>query len=217
MERSRDSFEKLGIPFLYIIFAVGIAGHLINFTNGLMLLLTPYTLLICAVVVLYPFITNKNYKILIWILLTYLFTFIIEVIGVKTALVFGSYDYGGVLGLKIFDVPVIIGLNWVFVILGAIFISELIIKNIYFSSLLTALFAVLFDYFLEPVAIYLDYWSWSSEAVPLQNYIAWFIIAFIFAFVFGKLKLKTENVLPVHYFIVQIIFFLSLNVFLVKG
>lgn len=55
MERKRDNFEKLGIGFLYIIFSVGIAGHLFEATRDLMLFLTPYTLLICAVIVISPY------------------------------------------------------------------------------------------------------------------------------------------------------------------
>lgn len=113
--------------------------------------------------------------------------------------------------------PLIIGLNWVCIILGAIFISQLIVKDIMVSSLLTTLLAVLFDYLLEPAAVFLDYWNWMGSDIPIQNYAAWFVIAFIFAFAFGKLNLKTKHVLPLHYFIVQIVFFLSLNLFLVKG
>ena len=38
--------------------------------------------------------------------------FFIEVIGVKTGFIFGSYYYGAAMGIKILAVPLLIGLNW---------------------------------------------------------------------------------------------------------
>jgi putative membrane protein len=56
----------------------------------------------------------------------------LEVVGVKTGLIFGEYKYGSTLGIKLFEVPLIIGFNWVFVILGSISISRLITKMFFY-------------------------------------------------------------------------------------
>ena len=40
----------------------------------------------------------------------------VEIIGIATGKIFGVYEYGRGLGIKIADVPVIIGLNWVFLV-----------------------------------------------------------------------------------------------------
>ena len=47
--------------------------------------------------------------------LIFLLGFVVEVVGVQTGLIFGSYSYGATLGVKLFDTPLLIGLNWIFV------------------------------------------------------------------------------------------------------
>jgi uncharacterized membrane protein len=60
---------------------------------------------------------------------------------------------------------------------------------------LAAILAVVFDYVLEPVAINLNYWQWAYNIIPLQNYLAWFLISFGLSFiVYNKVvKLKTSR------------------------
>lgn len=196
-------------------FSVGIIGHLIPSYRSLMILLTPFTLLLTGAVTLIFSGIKRNSKLILWCLVVYIFTFSLEVIGVKTGYVFGSYSYGDVLGFKLFDVPLIIGFNWVVIILGAIGIASRIHKSFFQIALLTGTFAVLFDIMLEPVAIKLGYWNWNEGFIPLQNYYAWFGIAF-FASLFGsKLKLDLEDSLFIYYFLIQFIFFILLSIFMV--
>jgi putative membrane protein len=213
----RKKIIKINYPtvFLYIIFSVGIAGHLIKQTQNIMLLLTPFTLLITGAVVLYVSAQDKSEKLLIWAVITYITTFILEALGVATAQIFGNYKYGNTLGLSFFNVPLIIGFNWVLVILGSISVSKRISKNIYSGSFLAAILAVIFDYVLEPIAIRLNYWQWDNDIIPIQNYIAWFIIAFISALIFFKLNANTNSKISIHYFFVQLIFFITLSIFMV--
>jgi putative membrane protein len=82
--------------------------------------------------------------------------------------------------------------------------------NVFFSAFLTALGAVLFDVVLEPVAMALDYWQWRGDAVPLQNYLAWFVIAFAFSFLYRKMRIRTNTVVPAGYIGIQWLFFLGL-------
>lgn len=196
---------------IFLMFFGGLTGHLFPMTKTFMLILTPYTLLFLGVLVLYH--TNKTAEsnFLLWITITYLFTFLIEVIGVKTGLVFGDYVYGKSLGFKVLDVPLIIGLNWTLVILGSIVFVKLFINDIFISSFLASLIAVIFDFVMEPVAVKLDYWSWTYNIIPLQNYLAWFILAFISSAIFNLLKIKIGSKLPVTYVIAQLVFFITLN------
>lgn len=213
MERSKNIKEYKEEYFLYLIFTVGIIGHLVDPLLTIMLYLTPFTLLLTGSVVLYKSYKSSNKLFLVWGIITYAITFTLEVIGVKTGYIFGEYLYGATLGLKFFDVPLIIGFNWVFVILGAISISKLITKNKLVVSILSASIAVIFDFILEPVAIKLDYWQWSDNIIPFQNYAAWFVIAFFSAFIYEQLKIKTDSKISVHYLAIQFIFFLLINIF----
>jgi putative membrane protein len=213
MEGKKNIITKYSTKFLFIIFAVGIAGHINPGTRDLMLLLTPITLFITMSVVFYSLLCESNRKLILWFLITYIFTFITEVVGVKTGIVFGNYLYGSTLGLKVFGVPLIIGLNWVFVILGAITLSQKVTSDKNLVAFITALIAVAFDIVLEPVAIKLDYWDWQNGTIPLQNYLAWFAISFIIAWLFNKMNLHIKTDLPKIYLIVQTIFFFSLLIF----
>jgi bisanhydrobacterioruberin hydratase len=212
----RTEVIKLNKPllFLIIMFSVGVIGHLIPTLRSLMISLTPFTLLLTGGVTLLSSGLKSNFKLIVWCVIVYAMTFFLEVVGVKTGYVFGSYSYGNVLGLKLFEVPLIIGFNWVVIILGAIGIASRIHKSSFQIALLTGTFAVLFDLMLEPVAIKLGYWTWDNGFIPLQNYYAWFGIAF-FASLFGsKLKLDLEDSLFIFYFLIQFTFFILLSIFM---
>lgn len=215
MEKQKNFNIKYPILFIYIIFSVGIAGHLIKVTQSIMLFLTPITLLISGTVVLFFSLAEEKNKLLSWVAFTYLATFTLEAIGVATGAIFGNYKYGKTLGLSFLNVPVIIGFNWVLVILGSIAISSLIIKNVLLRSLITALLAVGFDFILEPIAIKLDYWQWENNIISLKNYSAWFVIAFFSSLIFFKVGANFTPAISKHYFFIQLIFFIILTIFMV--
>ncbi len=206
--------NKNAIMFLGIMYSIGIAGHLIPSVRPLMILLTPFTLLLTGGLVAYKSFFNADKKFIYWGIITYAITFLLEVIGVKTGLVFGDYQYGTSLGLQILDVPLIIGFNWVLVILGAISISKYFSKNILVTALIASILSVIFDFFLEPVAIQLNYWDWAFEFVPIQNYLAWIIIAFSFSVALLITNPDFNKGITKEYFIIQLVFFLVLNLFM---
>ncbi|HOI30310.1 MAG TPA: carotenoid biosynthesis protein [Melioribacteraceae bacterium] len=214
MEGKKNIVVRYATKFLYIIFAVGVAGHLLPDTRELMLLLTPFTLVLTIGVVFYSLLLESNRKLIYWLAATYLFTLTVEIAGVKTGQIFGQYSYGRTLGSKLFDVPLIIGLNWVFVILGGIIISKEITSDKNLIAVVTGLIAVVFDLFLEPVAMKLDYWNWLDGEIPFQNYAAWFVIAFIVTWLFSRFNLHIKTDLPKIYLLVQFVFFISLFLFL---
>ena len=180
-----------------------------------MISLTPFTLLLTGIVTLYSSIQKGNLKLVVWCLIVYTVTFTLEVVGVKTGQIFGSYFYGDVLGFKLFDAPLIIGFNWVVIILGAIGIASRIHKSALQIALLTGTFAVLFDIMLEPIAIKLGYWNWEQGLTPLQNYYAWFGVAFFASLFSSNLKLELEDSLFIYYFLIQFTFFILLSIFMV--
>ncbi len=178
-----------------------------------MLMLTPYTLLLTGGIVLSKVLPH-NITLVKWIVTVYILTFALEVFGVKTSLLFGSYEYGDVLGPKLFGTPLIIGFNWVLVILGGVLLSKKFISNTFLIILFTPLLTVLFDIFLEPVAIKLNYWMWFRGEIPLQNYLAWYAISLLAVFFFMQSKVEVKSTIPIHYFAIQTLFFLSLNIML---
>lgn len=204
---------------LYVFFLVGIAGHFTGEYFSLMITLTPYILLSMGIFVLIFSGVLRSKQFIQWFIITYIVTFLLEVTGVHTGKIFGVYTYGDVLGLKLFGVPLIIGFNWLFVIAGAVSLSSIIFRNVFIVILSSAILSVIFDYLLEPVAMNLGYWNWENGIIPVQNYVAWFLISFTASSVLMYFKhkgnseynfIKFSN-LFMHYFIAQIIFFTALN------
>jgi putative membrane protein len=202
--------EVFFLAILGIFFFVGFIGHLLPLTRPLMLFLTPYLLLLCGLIALGVSLKEQGRTILLWAIPTFLITFALEAIGVATGLIFGSYQYGPVLGSHLWGVPPIIGFNWVLVVLGiARFVrKQLHVRHPALGALLASLLCVLFDVILEPLAIRLNYWTWEAVQVPFRNYAAWFLISYIFALPTWLFKREETSIFLQGYIAIQGLFFI---------
>jgi len=139
--------------------------------------------------------------------------FFIEVLGVKTKLIFGNYEYTHIMGTRFLTVPLIIGLNWSMLILSC----AAIVNKIYSSTILKAAtgasLMTLLDIVLEPIAFKYDYWQWDAKIIPLQNYVAWWMVSFIMLLAIFKFLKAPENKMGIWVFSVQLLFFCFLNLF----
>ncbi len=178
---------------------------------------TEIFLAINVLCVLY-FLLARNFdtKLVWWILVTFLTTIILEIIGASTGLIFGQYEYGSAFALKILGVPLLIGILWVLIILASIQLAEKTQANLLTQILLAGLVAVAADIIIEPVAIHLDYWRWPTDIVPMQNYLAWYIITVVFATFYKIFKIQLDSHLIKTFFFIKIGFLGLLNlIFLV--
>ncbi|MCJ7545651.1 MAG: carotenoid biosynthesis protein [Deltaproteobacteria bacterium] len=196
---------------LAIIYAVGLAGHLIPPLRLLMVAITPYVLLITGGIILLPVISSRNWRALAWLLLAGLATFFIEVAGVATGKIFGNYAYTDILGAPLFGVPPLIGFNWMLVLFGSINLAQIISRRTPLTIAIATLCAPLFDYAMEPVAVSLHYWQWNTGTPPLQNYIVWGVISGILCSVYLLLRCSTQRALPAFYLGIQFVYFAILN------
>jgi bisanhydrobacterioruberin hydratase len=141
-----------------------------------------------------------------------------EMIGVHTGLLFGSYIYGDVLGIKIMGVPLLIGFNWFCIVYCAFISVGLFFRKRQMGGMGIALFsgwlATCFDWIMEPVAMELGFWQWEGNAIPLFNYICWWILASALAYVFHRLRFKSQNQFAPILLLVQAIFFIALRIFI---
>lgn len=188
---STNMASGIALIIMAFMYAVGFAGHMYEATTSLMKNLTPFILLLFALVTAVLSVgtgtmTKAQRRIaLLWIVLTYLATLGLEIAGVATGMVFGEYEYGLGLGQKLLGVPLVIGLNWVIIVYGFAETMRAANWSLLSAVLLVPAGAVFFDIVLEPVAMSsLDYWTWSGSRVPLQNYVAWGLISFAFALVY---------------------------------
>jgi bisanhydrobacterioruberin hydratase len=191
-------------------FAVGTIGHYVPIGRTIMLGLTPWFLLLFGLLALVPVIASRNSRFLAWGAAALGFTFLLEALGVRTGRIFGAYTYGQTLGVKLFAVPLVIGFNWLIVVAGINSMIEHLAWSKVAKSAVVGTGAVLFDLILEPVAMGLDYWSWEAGSVPLQNYIAWWIIAFAVTFGYYSAGTRMGTRVPGIYVVVQAGFLASL-------
>ncbi len=199
--------------FIIVFYTIGTLGFLIPFTRDLFIAITPPALLLNTyLLALY----HKTYtaKIIGVFVCIFLAGFFIEVIGVNTGLVFGHYRYGNGLGLKLFDTPLLIGVNWLFLSYtsASLLNSFKINKNI--LVIIAPLLMLVYDLVLEQVAPKMDMWTWENSSIPLQNYIAWFFIALVFVTLLRLFKVNLENKLSTVLFLCQFVFFVVLSLVL---
>jgi len=215
-------FEKIGLTgirekeikkFIIIFYIVGLTGMLIPFTFKFFKIITPLALIVNFVILTAYHKGSLDKKTIFTFSGIYLLGFFVEVLGVKSGIIFGSYAYGKTLGLKIFETPLIIGLNWLFLCYVANTIIDRFNLNIILKIFAASLLMLIYDTILEQVAPLLDFWYWKNNQVPLQNYIAWFFTACIFNSAINLLKISTKNSMSGIIFISQFLFFLLLYIF----
>ncbi|MGM0480132.1 MAG: carotenoid biosynthesis protein [Bacteroidota bacterium] len=135
-----------------------------------------------------------------------------EWLGVHTGILFGDYHYGPNLGVHWWEVPVIIGVNWVMLTI----ITAAVVKRLKYHWLLKALLATLLmlalDLLIEPVAIESDYWTWDG-AIPISNFIGWFLVALLLQMLYFGSRLNEPNKVAVVLFFIQVVFFTVQNIF----
>jgi len=207
--RNTGRWVAIGLPLFYL---AGVLFHFLDGTFPLMLVLTPWTIFLTAVIGFLPEFKAKNTSLLMWALGTFLVTLVLEIVGVATGMIFGAYNYGPTLGFGVMGVPLLIGINWTLIIMGSIALVSKVVKSKWEIAFGTALVTVTFDWIMEPVAIALDYWTWEGSSIPLQNYIAWFCISLVFSRVYVHFDLKNKSLFPSLIVVVQAIFFLLLRI-----
>jgi len=92
------------------VYGVGLAGMLLPFSRELFITITPLNLLFAALFLFYGRWPSR--RVLFTGLAVFAASFLVEAVGVNTGMIFGSYSYGSALGPKLWNTPVIIGLNW---------------------------------------------------------------------------------------------------------
>ena len=198
------------IAFLMIcIYTVGALGHLHPDLTPFFLILTPYNLVLTLAV--YLAINAIKLKDILLLSIIFSIGFFIEVIGVKTGLLFGVYHYGDSLGLKWLNVPLVMGINWILLSLIGFGLVNKYDTNVIVKSSLAALLIVLLDILIEPIAIQLDYWTWQNNEIPLQNYVMWFIVSFSIQVIINYSKIKIDFKSSALMLTLQLLFFSLLN------
>jgi len=235
-ERRQKHFlsqERIIIAALYVLLLAGGLWHVLGvFQTAMRILATPMIVGICLLVC-YEYLKtqgspmrvnegeqserkagercSRNRQFILWSVAVIFCGFFIELIGVKSGVIFGSYVYGNTLQPQFWNVPLAIGFAWLSILLGATAVAQRILPAFrrmrpLFLSAIIALLMALFDAFMEPAAMKLGYWHWSDGEIPFRNFIAWFVFGLMLAFGAARWRAITPpaSTISLHAYLAQL-------------
>lgn len=208
INRLRDPKEFRRFFLSY--FLVGVVGFAIPYTHDVFIKLIPFTLILNFILLLLHHQGKPKLSLFIVSTIIFLSGIAVEIAGVQTGLVFGSYAYGDGLGFKVLGTPLLIGLNWLFLIYtsSAFVFSEKIPGFV--LVVLRSLAMLAYDFILEQIAPRIDMWAWEGGNIPLQNYLGWFVISVCFHTLIELCKIRIKNPMAGFVFGLQMLFFIAL-------
>lgn len=198
--------------FLWFFYAVGVTGFMVPQTYTLFCYLIPFAHIISGLILMITHegkVTNRE-KFYFGFVFTC--SYVLEVIGVKTGVIFGHYEYSFGVGPKLFETPLMIGVIWLILV----YITSSIVKELklpkFIQAPAAAFLMVGMDFFIENIAPKLQMWSWENNQIPLQNYVAWFLIALMFHIGIVCFNINTKNRFSKTVFACLIAFFVCINI-----
>ncbi len=206
MTEQKKFYLHLGI--LAIFHIVGVAGFLSPFRE-VFLLLTPFHLLLVFGYLLF-FQSSWDHKLTFFMILVMVTSYLIELAGVQTGLIFGSYTYGNALGFKIGGTPLLIGVLWFVLVYGIGGQLKAWSVSPALKAAAGASMMLFIDLFIEPVAVDLGFWAWENDIIPIQNYVAWYAISFVYLLIYNKSNFPPNRIAPATYWLL-LGFFMMIN------
>lgn len=211
------SYEELPKTFA-IFYSVGFALFALPVTRPLFLFILPLSLLFVFAAVL---LHHKRWD-TVFVLYgagVMVISFFTEMAGVRTGLIFGSYTYLGSLGIKLYDTPLMIGVNWFMLTYCSAAIMSYASKRsggvIGSAVKITggALLMLFYDFIAELVAPVMNMWEFTGTYPPVQNFVMWFVLALTFHIVLSALKIKATGKPAMALFGSQLVFFLLIYLY----
>lgn len=126
------------------------------------------------------------------------YSYIIEFVGLKTGWPYGEFEYLVSLGPHIFGLPLGLPLFFIPLVLNSYILISLIgVEKVYNKIPATAGFVLMVDLVLDPAAVALGLWSYSSGiyySVPVSNFLGW-VFSGLIATVLVHFSFETESFL----------------------
>lgn len=193
------------IIFIAIVYLAGIIG--IYFLESTFFLKTSFVSILIPLF-LFCYRSVRSLRDYILFFLIFLIGYFAEYLGVNHQILFGQYAYGDTLGVKLYGVSLIIGLNWLLLAVTTRSVFTRFTQNNWLTILLASLLMVGIDYVIEPVAPILDFWRFEENPVPFSNYRDWFFVALIMQYVLSFQQSKSSMFYwSLSYILILLLFF----------
>jgi putative membrane protein len=113
--------------------------------------------------------------------------FLVEVVGARTGVPFGSYRYTAALGVHLFGVPLVVALAWTMLAWPAVMAARRLVRARFARVILGAWALTAADLFLDPQMVAAGYWRWTGisthlpgvPSVPLSNLLGWVAVSLV--------------------------------------
>ena len=194
------------VLFISVIYVAGIIG--IYFFDSKFFLKTSFVSILIPLF-LFCYRSVRSLRDYILFFLIFLIGYFAEFLGVNYQILFGKYAYGETLGIKIYGVSLIIGLNWLLLAVTTRAVVSRFINNDWIIVLLASLLMVGIDYLIEPVAPTLDFWRFEENPVPFSNFRDWFFVAVLMQYVLSFRQSKSNMFYWSLSFIIILLLFFS--------
>ena len=194
------------IVLLFLFYFFGTLGIGIEESQNFFLPLTPLNLLL-TLFIFFKINGDFSKRFLTLSAIIFLIGFSIEAVGTATGILFGSYYYGEVFGWKVFNTPLLIGVNWLFLSLSSHGVVQHFTKKPFWLIVLPSLLMTGLDFLIEPVAIQLKFWSWENNIIPFQNYLMWFLTSSVIHGIICLYRPKINAKISYVIIIAQLVFF----------
>ena len=132
---------------------------------------------------------------------------IAEIVGVRYGFLFGDYTYGSVLGIKLMEVPLLMGFIWCTLVFITGSIAQFFTDSFWIKCFVGVGLMLTLDLVMEPIAPVLDFWTFADGVASFHNYVGWALVAFPLQIAFHKFKIEIEGAYSLNLYILQFLFF----------
>lgn len=204
LKKQKISSNLICILIIWVFHLSGIIGILYG-NSERFISLTPLNLSVSFFLLVY--INKSHFKTIVFIISCFFTGMICEILGVNLGIIFGDYEYGGALGYKVFDVPLLIGANWAILTVSCSALSATLFDSVINKIIMGVFLMVMLDAVIEPIAPILDFWEFDGGKAPLKNYLGWVLVAFPLNCMYHILNIKVNGTFTHHLIILNILFF----------
>lgn len=204
--------RESAMPRLFVRFyAVGLALWLLPATRGLFVAITTPSLLLTLAAAL-AFHRPWNRRTVLWFAFIVVSAFALEWAGVNSGRIFGAYAYGPGLAPLAGGTPLVIGLNWLWLVYASHDVAARVARHGALGRILAgSLVMIAYDVVLEWAAPEMDMWRFEAGYAPLRNFVVWFAAALFYHTGFEALGIRSDNRPARILFGVQALFFVLIG------
>ena len=209
----------VSIPFLYRFVRIGRIGWFVKTTSSLIVdknyntaekLRTIQVLLGALFFTIHGALFWGFFNIAIFLIITIIVSLLLEIIGSKTGYVFGGkyhYNDDNTPGFILFGIPVLIPIAWFGIIYMSINFCNYV-TNVrfpfensinYYFIILTAIFVMLLDLVLDPLAVDEKRWNWELPGIyygiPILNFFGWLLVPLLILLIFQYCSYQVTKVI----------------------